>query len=122
VRAADEIGRKNKIFFALLLVFSFPSFTSLRLCVSVVKNDTFARANVVIARSTEAVRARLTADLPAVAGNAEDAPLDPGAPGLGAGRDICQVKIETKTEAQFPNSRYRTLRNRKAGREKHLQN
>ena len=52
-----------------------PSLTSLGLCASVVKKYTFARANVVIARKVGAVRARLTADLPAVAGDAKTAEI-----------------------------------------------
>ena len=75
VRAGAEIGRKNNIFFTLLLLFSFPSLTSLRPLRLCVKKYTFARANVVIAGSMEAMRARLTADLPAVAGDAETAEI-----------------------------------------------
>jgi len=53
VRAGAEIGRKNKIFFIFFLLFFLPSLASLGLCASVVKNYTFARANVVIAGRVE---------------------------------------------------------------------
>ena len=57
VRAKREIGRKNKIFFIPLLVLSLANLISLCPLCLCGKNDTFARANVVIAGKVEAVRA-----------------------------------------------------------------